>query len=118
MNWNPIRRSPLKKRAREHKESMPWRRPKVRLNGREMGELRQNAFARSAGQCENAITANGRRCTAQIYWATFHLSHMQSRGRGGSDVLENVLCCCIACHDDDTQNRRKLVPHKDWIANV
>ena len=116
MNWNPIRRSPLKPKPRQHKESMPWRRPKVRLNGAEMLELRQNVFARSQGRCENSV--DGERCPTRIYWMTFHLAHMISRGRGGSDVPENVLAACEKCHDDDTKNRRKLKPHEDWIANA
>ena len=87
-SWNPIRRSPLKKRPRAHKESMPWRRPKVRLNGKEMAELRQAVFARSEGSCENSVTSKGERCPARIYWGSFHLAHIVSRGRGGNDSLK------------------------------
>ena len=115
-NYNPIRRSPLKPKARQHKESMPWRRPKIRLNGSEMKDLRQSAFARSHGCCENSITPDGDRCPVRINWMNFHLSHIVSRGRGGSDSLENTLACCQDCHFEDTRNRRKLVPHRDWIA--
>jgi len=114
-HWNPIRRTALRPKPREHKESAPWRRKKIRLNGREMSELRQNAFARSEGECENSI--EGERCPARISWQTFHLAHIVSRGRGGSDTLENVLACCQLCHDRDTKNVRKLKPHADWIPN-
>jgi hypothetical protein len=111
--WNPIRRSPIKPKVRQHKESMPWRRPRVRLDGREMAELRQNAFARSGGRCENSI--DGKRCKTRITWMWSNLAHLESRGRSGSDVIENVLMTCWECHDADTQNRRKLTPHRDWI---
>lgn len=110
MNWNPIRRSPLKKKAREHKESMPWRRPRIRLSGPEMAELRQEVFARSGGRCENAI--EGCRCASRISWGSFHLAHLESRGRGGSDTLENTLAACWECHEADTHHRRKLQPHE------
>lgn len=112
MNWNPIRRSPLRYKPRQHRDS--WRSGKIRLNGREMGELRQNAFARSEGRCENSF--EGKRCATRIYWGSFHLSHIISRGRGGSDIPSNVLACCQDCHDLDTRNIHKLEPHRDWIA--
>jgi len=116
MHWNPLKRTPLKPKPREHRESMPWRRAKIRLNGSEMMELRQSAFARSGGRCENSITAKGDRCPVHINWAQFHLAHIESRGRGGSDTLDNVLACCPDCHFEDTRNRHKLLPHRDWIA--
>jgi 5-methylcytosine-specific restriction endonuclease McrA len=113
-NYNPIRRQPIRPKPRDHKESMPWRAKKVRLSGKEMGQLRQRAFFRSQGRCENST--DGARCPKLITWMTFHLSHIVSRGRGGSDVIENVLAACFECHDADTKNRRKLEPHRDWIA--
>jgi hypothetical protein len=116
VNYNPIRRSPLKPKAKQHKESAPWRRPKIRLNGYEMKELRQNAFARSQGRCENSVDDKRTRCPVKIYWMTFHLAHIVSRGRGGDDSLSNTLAACPGCHEDDTRNRRKLQPHADWIA--
>lgn len=112
MNYNPIRRSPLRKKPKPHRES--WRSGKIRLNGPEMGILRQNAFQRSGGQCENSF--NGKRCATRIYWGSFHLAHIISRGRGGSDIPENVLATCPECHYDDTRNGHKLEPHQDWIA--
>jgi len=118
MSWNPIRRTPLRPKPREHKESAPWRAPKVRLSGPEMGELRQNVFARSEGRCENSISPERDRCPARIYWGSFHLAHIVSRGRGGSDSRENTLACCPECHFEDTRNRKKLLPHNDWIAGT
>ena len=115
-SYNPIRRSPAKPKPRQHKESAPWRRPKIRLNGFEMKKLRQDAFARSQGRCENSIDEERTRCGAKINWMEFHLAHIVSRGRGGSDILENVLASCQKCHEDDTRNRRKLQPHADWAS--
>lgn len=114
--FNPIRRSPIKPKPRQHKESMPWRRPKIRLNGKEMAALRQDAFVRSEGRCENAI--DGQRCPERITWMFSNLAHLEGRGRGGSDELGNVLMTCLNCHDEDTQNRRRLQPHKDWIPKA
>jgi hypothetical protein len=114
-SWNPIRRSPIKPKAKQHRESAPWRRKKIRLDGREMAELRQNAFARSQGYCENSV--KGLRCSARIFWMTGQLAHLTSRGQGGSDEMKNVLFVCEKCHVEDTLNRRKLEPHRDWLPN-
>jgi len=116
MNINPLRRSPIRKKPRQHKEAAPWRRAKVRLNGRETAELRQYAFERSGGQCENSPfgDAEKSRCPVRITWHTMELMHIESRGRGGSDTKENVLAGCRDCHFEDTRNRRKLVPHGEW----
>lgn len=112
MNWNPIRRSPIKPKPKPHRES--WRSGKIRLNGREMAQLRQDCFVRSRGFCENSI--DGKRCLTRVNWVTGHLAHIQSRGRGGSDSKENCLFVCVPCHKADTLNRQKLQPHSDWIA--
>jgi HNH endonuclease len=113
-NWNPMRRKPWKPKARKTRISMPWRRPKIRLDAAGMKQLRAFAFYRSGALCENAI--DGERCANRIYWGSFHLAHMEGRGRGGSDVPENVLATCWDCHDEDTNNRRKLEPHSGWKA--
>lgn len=116
-----MRRSFIKPKAKQHKESAPWRRKKVRLNGQEMSELRYYVFSRSIplgdarGMCENSVADDGSRCPVRITWYTMELAHIESRGRGGSDVKENVLACCRDCHFEDTRNRKKLVPHRDWI---
>jgi hypothetical protein len=117
-SYNPLRRSPLKPKPRQRKESMPWRRPKIRLDAKGMLELRQNAFARSEGQCENSVTPQRDRCPVRIYWGTGQLAHMVSRGRGGNDSLENCLMVCRDCHYEDTRNRKKLEPHKDWMPKA
>ena len=112
MNYNPIRRSPIKRHPRQARTS--WRSGKIRLDAAGMKHLRQAVFARSSNQCEN--TVGKKRCPAQIFWGSFHLAHIISRGRGGSDTPENTLACCMDCHAEDTANRRKLKPHPDWIA--
>ena len=123
MSFNPIRQSRpgsnkrwsfWKSKPKQAKVSMPWRAQKIRLDAAGMKQLRQQVFSRAEFQCENSI--EGKRCKSRIGWNTFHLAHIISRGRGGSDVPENVLAACWECHDEDTANRRKLEPHKDWIA--
>jgi HNH endonuclease len=111
-SFNPIRRSPLKPKARKAKSSAPWRQPKVRLDGKGMAELRAEAFLRSEAQCENSI--DGRRCRDHIGWINFQLHHIQHRSRGGSDVISNVLCACFTCHKQHHDGVRRIVPH--WEA--
>ena len=116
MNFNPIRRSAIRKKPKEHKESAPWRRTKVRLNGREMAELRQNVFARSEMICENDL--GGKRCSERLTWNSFHLHHREHRSLGGSDSMENCLAVCFACHQAHHAGKIRIKPHQDWIAEV
>jgi hypothetical protein len=64
----------------------------VRLVGRDMELLRYQAFIRSGGYCE--MTREGKRCLWPITFESMELAHIKSRGAGGSDVLDNVLCSC------------------------
>lgn len=98
--WNPLRRSALKPKVRQKKQSMPWRAPKIRLDSRGMAKLRSDAYARSEGVCEcgreicKQRPANLRRVT----WSDGQLHHVISRARGGSDTLENVRFITWRCH--------------------
>lgn len=112
MSFNFLRRSPLEKKLREHWESAPWRQRKIRLSGQEIRELRHYACMRSAGRCENSI--GGERCKNWVTWLRGELAHMRV-AHTRSDSRDQVLFVCRGCHDDDTKNRRKLVPHKEWI---
>ncbi len=94
----PLRRTRL--RQSSGSKPCPPKKPVVRLAGQEMTELRWAAFERSGGFCEAQVTT-GRavsRCMAPLNWHTFHLAHILHRGKGGEDVLGNVLCKCVACH--------------------
>ncbi|PYU21176.1 MAG: hypothetical protein DMG30_18410 [Acidobacteria bacterium] len=71
--------------------------------------------ARSS-QCENSPNGDGERCEKRITWGSFHLAHIVSRGRGGSDVLSNVLAVDPECHAAEHRKGRKLRPFADWIA--
>ena len=109
-HWNPLRRSALRPKPKQTKLSAPWRSPKVRLDAIGMRDLRILAYQRAAGQCENEV--NGERCKQMIWWTSFHLAHLVSRGRGGSDCLENVLATCPECHLAEHRQGRKLRPYE------
>lgn len=78
------------------KPRAPWHPQIVRLRGQAKTELRREAYARSGGKCEGE--RNGVRCDRPISWYDFRwrfeLAHVLDVGKGGSDVLENVLCLC------------------------
>src|SRR5438105_12716913 len=114
-NYNPIRRSPLKPKRSKVRVSPPWKTAKIRLDHEGMIQLRQDAFFRSGGQCENSPNGDGERCPKRITWGSFHLAHIVSRGRGGSDVLSNVLAIDPECHAAEHRKGKRLKPHKDWI---
>jgi 5-methylcytosine-specific restriction endonuclease McrA len=75
----------------------------IRLKGAAYKELRRQAWKRAGGFCERCG-----RC-ASLYnpngdfdlWICGHLSHIKSRGAGGSDTLGNVEWLCPKCHLQD-----------------
>jgi hypothetical protein len=97
----PLKRSWLKRKPRKARVS--WRSGKIRLDALGMGLLRLEVFARSENRhrnrCENKLE-DGARCQHTIFWGTFHLHHIVSRGRGGSDTDENTMALCPGCHFD------------------
>lgn len=99
-SFNPIRRTPIKPKAKQHKESAPWRPQRIRLNGREMAELRHEVFGRSNGQCEKCFVFAG--------WYEGQMHHKVKRSQGGSDTAENLAWLCPKCHriEHGTASRR------------
>ena len=87
---NPLRRTAIKPKAKQHKESAPWRPQRIRLNAREMAELRHELFGRTNGLCE--------KCCKFVGWYEGHAHHRIKRSQGGSDVLENLEWLCPDCH--------------------
>ena len=65
---------------------------KIRLHGSAMAELREQAYERSGAHCE--IQRDGKRCNYPLTFLNMELAHIKSRGAGGSDTLDNVLCSC------------------------
>jgi 5-methylcytosine-specific restriction endonuclease McrA len=97
----PIRRTRIRYKAKQHKES--WRSGKVRLSGEEMNSLRCDVFARSRGYCEGMRPLGNPpgfryRCNMPIEWDWFHLHHIVHLSLGGSDEISNVLALCTTCH--------------------
>jgi hypothetical protein len=67
----------------------------VRLTGIEKSALREQAYLRTNGHCED--------CGVYAPWKSGdlwsgHMAHIQGVGAGGSDVETNVLWLCAACH--------------------
>jgi 5-methylcytosine-specific restriction endonuclease McrA len=59
----------------------------IRLKGKAMSQLREQAMERDGGRCVEC---------GSTFW--LELSHDIPRGRGGSDVLENVHMRCKRDH--------------------
>lgn len=104
MTWNPLRRSPIRKKPRSERRSAPWRAPKIRLDAKGMAALRSEAYARSEGICEcnREICKQREMRLRRVTWYDGQLHHVISRGRGGSDTLENVIFVTRQCHDEIT----------------
>lgn len=89
-NFNPIRRARIKPKSKQHRESAPWRADRIRLDGREMAELRHAVFCRAGARCE--------KCFVNCGWYTGHLHHKVKRSHGGSDTEANCIWLCQDCH--------------------
>ena len=70
----------------------------VRLTGEELRCLRLERWALSKGKCADCGEGT-------FYYPRFvgdplayDMAHIQSRGAGGSDTLENTLVKCHRCH--------------------
>lgn len=110
-SYNPIRRTRMKPKAKEHKENAPWRPQRIRLNADEMRRLRWQVLERSGLSCENKI--DGQRCEASIGWYDMQMHHIIHRSQGGSDTLDNLLGICADCHLSHHDKNAPIQPH--WI---
>lgn len=82
----------------------------IRCTGVHLTMLRNECFARDEHLCQEC----GRWVsTTAPEWADnrAHMAHIEGRGRGGSDVLNNVQTLCRACHMEG-QHNPKSVPKK------
>jgi len=68
----------------------------IRLKGKAYSKLREEAYNRAGECCEDC----GRwlPLTGDTVFNIAHLSHIKSRGAGGSDTLDNVKIKCFECH--------------------
>jgi hypothetical protein len=75
----------------------PCPKPKtIRLKGKAYAKLRLEAWVRAGGCCEDCfryVPLKG-----DTVFEIAHLSHIKSRGAGGSDTLDNVKIKCYGCH--------------------
>ena len=90
MNCKP--KIPSFRRSKPKKSRILWRSGRVIKKGKDMRELRKQAFERCEGYCENP------QCKTRIFEQTAQLHHVRHKSLGGSDVLENVQMLCKPCH--------------------
>jgi 5-methylcytosine-specific restriction endonuclease McrA len=67
----------------------------IRVKGKAMEKLRRECFERDGYRCVV--------CGAWVIWErdlprSGHMAHVIGRGRGGPDVIDNVLTKCAECH--------------------
>ncbi len=82
----------------------------VRLRGVEMAELRRAVYVRdglACVDCHRALTLDGMNAHSRM-----ELSHLKSRGAGGSDTMENCVARCRECHQKSHNCGGKPVPKK------
>jgi 5-methylcytosine-specific restriction endonuclease McrA len=72
----------------------------IRLKGPALAALRRARFILDRWKCVD--------CGRPVSWASGHLSHLVSRGAGGSDVIENVRTKCGDCHLVGSHNPKSV----------
>jgi 5-methylcytosine-specific restriction endonuclease McrA len=85
-------------RRRRARSGVPGRLGIVRLYGKDLESLRRDCWLRHNETCQT--------CGERVYYQArfdgdpraYDMAHIQSRGSGGSDTLENVRCKCHSCH--------------------
>lgn len=96
------RYTPIRKRRATPRN----RKTVIRLCGTALAHLRYQRWVRDLCRCQ-AILEDGKSvCGVEVYFQArfdgdplaFDMSHIQSRGAGGSDTLENVRTKCHSCH--------------------
>ena len=73
----------------------------IRLKGKAYTKFRKEVHDHYNGMCAKCgawspFTING----VFDVWTCGHVSHVKSRGAGGSDILDNVKWHCYACHSE------------------
>lgn len=76
--------------------------PPIRLKGKKLRKLRMEVFFRAGGD-KDLTVAYCEKCGMPAPWSggvfvRGHMSHIKSRGSGGSDIIDNVLWKCPECH--------------------
>ena len=98
MSYSTIKRyTPIKKR-RTRPETRTGKTGTIRLTGKALEVLRRDCFERDKGVCQE--------CGIALLWEprfngdrqAYDMAHIQSRGAGGSDILDNVRSLCHSCH--------------------
>ena len=84
------------------RSGVPGKTGRIRLKGLALADLRRQCFTRDGWKCVD--------CVRPVSWATGHMAHIIGRGRGGSDLLENVRTKCAECHH--AEHNPKAVPAK------
>jgi predicted restriction endonuclease len=79
----------------------------IRLTGDDLTALRRECFERDKYRC--VVCGHAVRWESG-YWESGHMAHIIGRGRGGSDVIENVLTKCSGHHWEE--HHPKAVPRK------
>lgn len=79
----------------------------IRLSGVNLTRLRDDCYFRDGGMCT--------KCGVWLrkergYRDSMHMAHIQGRGAGGSDVIENVTSKCAHCHLVLEHNPKSVPP--------
>lgn len=72
----------------------------IRLKGKAYEKFRLEVWKRAGGRCEICGAWSPLRDRDGVFdvFTSGHISHIKSRGSGGSDTLDNVKWSCFKCH--------------------
>jgi len=71
------------------------------------GKVKDQAYARSKGFCEN------RACSLPLQVGKLHYDHILPDALGGKPVLANCQVLCVACHSEKTKDDVRRIRKAD-----
>lgn len=104
-------RRPLRRYARIPRRRAVPRTHKftVRLTGQVLAALRYQCWIRDLCRCQECGAATHFQAFFDGDPLAYDMAHIQSRGAGGSDGLENVRTLCHRCHQKEHMEGRQKI---------
>ena len=92
------------------RSGIPGKLGRIQLKGKPMEKLRRERFTLDGWCCVD--------CGRPVSWASGHLAHVQSRGAGGSDTIENTRTKCLGCHNAEHNCGGRPLPRKCTVPYI
>jgi 5-methylcytosine-specific restriction endonuclease McrA len=96
--YSSLKRSTKPIRAKKKPLVRVYKSGKVRLTGKKLTNLRWSCWIRDLRTCVECMQPTHFTARFPGDPQAYDMAHIQSRGAGGSDTLDNVVTKCHRCH--------------------